>query len=85
MTDSRLRKAVVVYIWGDPQSKPYPSEHPDDVASAFGDDTPNLVPYVKSLLAEAYAEPIVLPGEDLNALSSARLGRTIRGMSVRIR
>jgi hypothetical protein len=65
MTDSRLSKAVVVYIWGEPRRLPYPSTHPQDVAKAFGDEAVNMVPYVDALLSEAYAEPMQLFGETL--------------------
>lgn len=77
MIDRRLSRAVVVYIWGEPRSKPYPSEHPDDVAAAFGADASDLLPYVRNLLAEAYEEPMVLPGEDLST-SADRVEATIR-------
>jgi hypothetical protein len=35
------------------------------VAATFGDDTADLLPYVKAALVEAYAQPVALWGKGM--------------------
>jgi hypothetical protein len=77
MIDERLSAAVVVYLWGEPRRLPYPSEHPDDVARAFGDDSFDLVPRIRYIVDETFAEPMALPGEALSD-SAQRIEAVVR-------
>lgn len=76
MADKQLSAAVVVYIWGQPRTLAYPSAHPDDMAGVFGDHADSLVHFVRTILAEAYAEPMFLAEENLSE-SAARIERVI--------
>lgn len=49
MAESRLSEAVVIYVWGHARSLPYPSEHPDDVVAALGDDGLDLLPRIYAI------------------------------------
>jgi len=74
--DTRLSRAIVVFVWGT-HGRPWPSRDPEAVSAEYGDDALELVPRINAIFELVDAAPLDWSTEDLPA-AIARIESLVR-------